>query len=359
MENGFRLKRTELHMSEQGVSVVIPMYNAASYVGRCLDSVLQQDHPAEKIEIIVVDGSSTDSSASVVRDFMSKHPSIRLLPNPMRLTNHGLNLGIRDANGDVIVFLGCRGVLDPTFVTKCIENLDNVAEAAVVGGVVRMGHTSFMGKAIGLALSSPFGVGTARYRYAKEPQFTDTVQFGAYRREVFEQIGLVDENMILADDDELNWRITKAGHKILMNPEIKFLYFPRHSVATLFKQYFGYGRGRATALKKHPDKLSLKHVVPSAFALFVLVGFVVSLLAPYAWIPYVTLVALYLGAALVCSAKIAAREGWNLFPVLPILFFVLHISYGLGFLREAIGGHRPPKPVKPEKTVKRGVGGED
>lgn len=352
MENGFLLRRTELHMSEQGVSVVIPMFNAASYVGRCLESVLRQDYPADKIEIIVVDGASTDSSVSVVRKFMNEHPRIRLLPNPMRLTNHGLNIGIRDANGDVIVFLGCRGVLATSFVTKCIENLREVKEAAVVGGVVRMGYTSSMGKAIGLALSSPFGVGTARYRYAKQPQFTDTVQFGAYRKEVFDEVGLVDENMILADDDELNWRITKAGHKILMNPEIQFLYYPRHSVSALFKQYFGYGRGRATALKKHPDKLSLKHLIPSAFTLFVIVGFVVSLLVPYAWIPYGVILGLYLAAALICSAKIAAREGWNLFPILPVLFFVIHISYGLGFLRECIGGHRPPKPVEPEKTMK-------
>jgi energy-coupling factor transporter transmembrane protein EcfT len=120
----------------------------------------------------------------------------------------------------------------------------------------------------------------------------------------------------------------------------------------LFKQYFGYGRGRATALKKHPDKLSVKHVVPSAFALFVIVGLIFSLLVPYAWIPYATVLGLYLLAALLCSASIAAREGWNLFPILPILFFVIHISYGLGFLREYIGGHRPPSPVGPEKTVK-------
>jgi GT2 family glycosyltransferase len=339
-------------VNEETVSVVIPMYNAASYVGRCLESVLRQDYPAERIEIVVVDGSSTDSSVSVVRKFMNEHPRIRLLPNPMRLTNHGLNIGIRDAKGDVIVFLGCRGVLEPTFVTKCIENLREVKEAAVVGGVVGMGYTSPLGKAIGLALASPFGVGSARYRYAKEPQFTDTVQFGAYRREVFDQVGLVDENMILADDDELNWRITKTGRKILMNPEIKFLYYPRHSVSALFRQYFGYGRGRATALKKHPDKLSLKHVVPSAFTLFVIVGFVVSLLVPYAWIPYASIWGLYLAAAVFCSTKIAAREGWNLFPILPVLFFVIHISYGLGFLRECIGGHRPPKPVTTEKTVK-------
>lgn len=339
-------------MTQEHVSVVIPMYNAASYVGRCLESVLQQDYPAERIEIIVVDGASTDSSVSVVQNFMKEHPRIRLLPNPMRLTNHGLNIGIRHAKGDVIVFLGCRGVLDSTFATKCIENLRKLKDAAVVGGVVGMGFTSFTGKAIGLALSSPFGVGTARYRYAKEPQFADTVQFGAYRKEVLHEVGLVDEDMILADDDELNWRITKAGHKILMNPEIKFLYYPRHSVSALFKQYFGYGRGRATALKRHPDKLSVKHIVPSAFALFLIVGFLLSLLVPYAWIPYGTALALYLAAALVCSAKIAVREGWNLFPILPILFFVIHISYGLGFLKEYIGSHRPPKPVRPDPIAK-------
>jgi GT2 family glycosyltransferase len=339
-------------MTQEHVSVVIPMYNAASYVGRCLESVLQQDYPAERIEIIVVDGASTDSSASVVQNFVREHPRVRLLPNPMRLTNHGLNIGIRHAKGDVIVFLGCRGVLDSTFVTKCIENLRKVKDAAVVGGVVGMGFTSFAGKAIGLALSSPFGVGTARYRYATEPQFTDTVQFGAYRKEVLHEVGLVDEDMILADDDELNWRITKAGHKILMNPEIKFLYYPRHSVCALLTQYFGYGRGRATAVKKHPNKLSVKHIVPSAFALFLIVGFVFSLFVPYAWIPYVTILWLYLAAALLCSAKIAAREGWNLFPILPILFFVIHVSYGLGFLREYVGGHRPPSAVGPDQSVK-------
>ncbi len=340
-------------MSEELVSVIIPMYNAASYVGRCLDSVLNQDYPPDKVEILVVDGASTDSSAAIVRNFMREHPRIRLLPNPMRRVCHAFNVGIRDSKGDVIIFVGCRGVLDRTFVTKCIENLRNVREAAAVGGVTRMGYENFMEKAIGLALSCPFGVSTARYRYAAEAHFTDTagksstgVNFGAYRREVLEEVGGADEDMIFADDDELNWRILKAGHRMFMDPEIKYFYYPRDSMRALSRQYFGYGRGRAMALKKHPDRLGLKHLIPSAFVVFLLFGFVLSLLIPYVWIAYVWILGLYALFSLVFSAKIAFREGWRLFPILPVLFFILHVSYGLGFLRELIGGHRPPTPVE-------------
>ena len=333
-------------MNEEVVSVIIPMYNAASYVGRCLESVLNQDYPADKVEILVVDGASTDSSAAIVRNFMRENPRIRLLPNPMRRVCHAFNVGIRDSRGSLIIFVGCRGVLDPTFISKSIETLRSVKEASVVGGVVQVGHDRFVSKAIGLALSSPFGVSTATYRYATKAQFTDTVQFGAYRREILEEVGGADEEMIFADDDELNWRITKAGHKIYMDPEIKFLYYPRHSIRALFMQYFGYGRGRAMAVKKHPDKLSLKHPIPSAFVIFLLFGFVLSLLVPYVWIGYVSILGLYALLSLAFSAKIAFREGWRLFPVLPVLFFILHVSYGLGFLRELIGGHRPPTPVE-------------
>ncbi len=335
-------------MSKESVSVVIPMYNAASYVGRCLRSVLEQDYPSEKVEIIVVDGASTDCSVAVVRNFIRDNPRVRLRSNPMRRVCHAFNIGIRDSKGDVVIFVGCRGVLATDFITKCIENLRKVKEAAVVGGIVRIGYNNFMGKAIGLALSSPFGVSTARYRYATEPQFTDTVQFGAYRREIFDEVGLADEDMIFADDDELNWRIVKADHKIYMNPEIKFLYYPRDSVTALFRQYFGYGRGRAMAVKKHPDRLSIKHLIPSAFVLFLPFGLVLSLLIRGLWIPYVALLGLYAALSLFFSAKIAARDGWKLLLVLPVLFLCVHAAYGLGFLRELIGGHRPPKPVAPQ-----------
>ncbi len=336
-------------MSDISVSIIIPMYNAAGFVGRCLESVVQQDYPAEQIEVIVVDGASTDASAAIVQNFIRDNPHVRLLPNPMRRVCHAFNVGIRDSKGDIIIFVGCRGVLEPDFVTSCIRNLREVKEASVVGGIVRTAQDSFIGKAIGLALASPFGVSTARYRYATEPQFTDTVQFGAYRREVFDQVGLADENMIFADDDELNWRITKAGHKIFVNPDIKFLYYPRHSIRALFKQYFGYGRGRAMAVKKHPDKLSIKHIIPSAFVLFLITGLVLSLLVQGAWIPYVAILGLYLILSLAASSKIAAKQGWKLLFVFPLLFLTVHIAYGLGFLREFIFGHRPPKPIKMEK----------
>ncbi len=327
------------------VSIIIPMYNAASYVGRCLESVLGQDYPPEKTEIIVVDGASTDGSPAIVRNFTREHPNIRLVRNPMRRVCHAFNVGIGSAKGDVIIFVGCRGVLDPTFVSKSIENLREVKDASVVGGVVGMGHVGFMGKAIGLALSSPFGVSTANYRYATDPQFTETVQFGAYRRGVLDEIGGADEEMIFADDDELNWRITKAGHKIYMNPNIKFLYYPRDSVRALWTQYSGYGRGRAMAVKKHPDKLRLKHLIPSGFALFLFFGFVFSFLIPWVWIPYVSILGVYAVTSLVFSARIASRGGCKLFFVLPVLFFVIHLSYGLGFVREFLFGHRPPKPI--------------
>jgi len=336
-------------MGEEFVSVIVPMYNAASYVGRCLDSILAQDYPPDKVEIIVVDGVSSDSSAAIVRNFIKDNPRIRLLSNPKRYVCCALNVGIRDSKGAVIIFVGCRGVLERDFIRASVENLRRVKEAAVVGGVVQMGHQTLLGKAIGLALSSRFGVSTARYRYATEPQFTDTVQFGAYRREIFDEVGLADEAMIFADDDELNWRIVKAGRKIYMNPEIKFLYYPRHSIRALLKQYFIYGRGRAMAVKKHPDCLSIKHVIPSAFVLFVYLGLILSLFVGLLWIPYVSILGLYPALSIFSSAKIASEHGWKLFPLLPVLFLVIHIGYGLGFLREVIGGHRPAIVVKPEK----------
>lgn len=337
-------------MSDEFVSVIVPMYNAASYVGRCLDSILAQDYPADRVEIIVVDGLSSDSSAGIVRNFVKDNPRIRLLSNPKRYVCCALNVGIRDSKGDVIIFVGTRGVLDRDFIRTSVENLRKVKEAAVVGGVVQMGHETLLGKAIGLALSSRFGVSTARYRYATQPQFTDTVQFGAYRRGIFDEVGLADEDMIFADDDELNWRIVKAGRKIYMNPEIKFSYYPRHSIRALFKQYFIYGRGRAMAVKKHPDCLSIKHLVPSAFVLFASLGLIASLFVGWLWIPYVLILGLYGAVSLFTSGRIAAQHGWKLFPILPVLFLIIHVAYGLGFLQEVIGGHSPAVAVGPEKS---------
>ena len=339
-------------MSDEIVSVIVPVYNAAATVGRCLTSILEQDYPPEKVEIIVVDGMSTDSTAAVVRNFVRDHPRIKIFSNPLRRVPPALNIGIRESKGEVIVFVGGRGgVLAPDFVSKCVENLRKVKEAAVVGGVLEVGYDSFMGKAIGLALSCPFGVSTARYRYASEPRFVDTVGYGAYRREIFDEVGFTDENMCHAVDDEFNWRIVNAGYKIFMNPEIKYLYYGRESVPGLFVQYFGYGRGRAMAVRKHPSRLRIKHLIPPVFALFLPVGLVLSLLVRGLWIPYVSVLGSYAVLSLFASARIAAREGWKLMLVLPAIFFTVHVSYGLGFLREMLFGHRPLVPVEPKKSA--------
>src|SRR5262249_9729440 len=195
------------------VSVVLAMRDEAPYLRRCLDSLACQTYPHDRIEVLAVDGGSRDGSAAIARAFAGVSPLVRVLDNPRRVTPAGFNTGIRAARGEVIVILGARAAVAPDFIAESVAALERT-RADAAGGVVHSSAADGAGaiaRAIALALRSPFGVGDARYRYTTREGETDTVNYGAYRRDVFTRVGLFNESLSWVEDDEFNYRVRAAG----------------------------------------------------------------------------------------------------------------------------------------------------
>ena len=219
-----------------------------------------------------------------------------------------------------------------------VELVDVVLEVVVVELVVELSgpiHSisqSFLGKAISLAMSSPFGVGNALFRYSHREQYVDTVAFGAYRREVFDEVGPYDEHLVYNEDDEFNSRLRARGGKIFLTPAIESYYHTRRSLPRLWEQYFRYGLGKVSVIQRHPQAAMLRHFVPFAFVSTLLGSGVLGLFSPVLLRVCLLVLASYLAASLLFSLRISARNGWEHLPVLPAAFACLHFSYGLGFL---------------------------
>ena len=203
------------------VSVVMPVRNEAAFIAESLGAVLTQDYPADRMEVIVVDGDSTDGTPKVLGQYQGSEPPVIVLRNPARIVPAALNIGIRHARGEIIVRVDGHAVIAPDYVRKSVEYLRR-GDAEGVGGPMRPRGRSYFGRAAALATASPFGIAGSRFHYSeKEDFFTDTFYLGAYRRDVFDRIGLFDEGFICNQDYELNYRLRAAGGRILCSPKIQ------------------------------------------------------------------------------------------------------------------------------------------
>ena len=318
-------------MTLPSVTLIMPIRNEAAFIERSLGAVLAQDYPAELLEVLVVDGMSDDGTRDIVAQMLEDRPSSRLLDNPRRIVPTAMNIGLEDASGDVIVRVDGHAVVEPDFVSQCIQALDETG-ADCVGGSIRTVSTTATAQAIAEAMGSPFGVGDARFRTTHDrSMWVDTLAFGAYRRQVFDRVGLFDEELVRNQDDEFNYRLRAAGGRIWLDPRIRSTYYARSTFRSLWRQYYQYGYWKVRVFQKVPGSAQLRHWAPPLFALAVLGGLVGSILLPVLRVPYLGGLLVYVAASLIASALVAARKGWRHLLRLPIVFATLHLAYGLGF----------------------------
>jgi succinoglycan biosynthesis protein ExoA len=333
------------------VTIAMPAFNEEHYIEACIASVQAQDYPADRIEILVADGRSTDRTREIIERLTAADPRIRLVDNPERLQAAGLNRVVREARGDVIVRMDVHCEYAPTYVRRCVETLERTG-ADNVGGAQRARARTFFQKALCAALESPLGVGGARYRSADQEGYVDTVFLGAFRRRVFETVGLYDPNAITNEDAELNQRLIATGGKVYLSPEIEVHYYPRDSFTALAKQYYKYGRGRARTLLKLGRFLGLRPMVP----FFMVVGGAALILLPPLWPIAPAAAAAYLLATGAEAVRVGRRAGAAAIPVVWGILPVLHVSHGVGFaaglaryLREPDWGPVETAPALPDR----------
>jgi len=316
------------------VSIIMPIRNEELGISRALDCLLAQDYSRDRMEVLVADGMSTDSTRRMVSVAAARDSRIRLLDNPRGIMASGFNLGLKAARGDIIIMMGGHTEVAPDYVRTSASLLQKGLADCVGGPINTVGETD-VAQAISLAMSSRFGVGGSAFRIGcRKRKYVDTVAYGAYTRNIIERAGPLNEEFVRGQDDEFNYRLRKLGARILIAPELRSRYTSRSSISSLWRQYFQYGYWKVSVLQKHPRQMQLRQFVPAVFVFCMVVSLILAVVHPAIGSRMVLLVGgSYLLATLFVSTSLACgKERWRLAPALAISFPVLHFSYGTGFL---------------------------
>ena len=316
------------------VTIIIPCRNEKKFIGKCLDSLIAQDYPKDKLEILVLNGMSTDKTKTVVEGYGRKHPFIKILDNPNKTSPCALNIGIKNSTGELIIHMGAHSTYQPNYVSKSVNYLIEYG-ADNVGGILLTlpASNTLIAKAIALVLSNRFGTGNAFFRLGSDkPIWVDTVFGGCYKKEMLLKVGLYNEKLTRSQDMEMNMRIKKAGGKILLAPDIIAYYYPTSTLKEFFKHNFTDGIWALYPLK-FGASLKLRHYVPFIFVLSLIFFLISSFFFKPTIYLFLFIIGLYLLASLFFSISIAIREkNLGLFFVLPLAFACRHFGYGLGSL---------------------------
>lgn len=314
------------------VSVVIPVYNEEKYIEKCLRSLCEQTYPKDKMEWLFVDGLSEDKTVEIIQRYEKEYP-ICLLTNEKRKTPIAMNLGISQAKGEYIIRMDAHASFPPEYIEKCVYYLETT-DAANVGGVADTQAEGFIGESISKMLSSPFGVGGSEFRIGGASGYVDTVPFGAFRKTVFEEVGLFNPQLLRSEDNDINARIRANGGKIWLADDIRFTYYCRDTVQGLLKMGLQNGNALFWTLRENPKAMSARHFVPFLFLLSLLVMPILSALLPFVgWVFACELGAYFLLDVWFSFANTHPRYGI----VTVWLYPVFHIVYGLGSVLGMVG----------------------
>lgn len=318
------------------VSIVIPCYNEERYIGECLQSIVNQSYSHDLIEVLVVDGNSDDNSESIVLSYNKNLHQLTQLKNFQKITPISLNIGVKSASGEIIVILGAHSFIHHDFIKNSVLALNKTGAACVGGPVENIGN-SYIGKAIALAMKSPFGVGNSLFRTSRKRQYVDTVAFGAYRKEVFKAVGYFDESLVRNQDFEFNQRIVEFGDKILLTPEITSYYYARNSLPQLFNQYFNYGYWKEKVIRKNSNSFKLRYQIPVLFIVLISALAIGGIYFSSLWNYLVLILMGYAGISLFFSIFTGKSSNYKYIPALPLVFTTLHFGFGFGLLSGIIG----------------------
>ena len=309
------------------VSVVLPVLNEERHLAAAVASVVEQGYGGE-LEIVLALGPSTDRTDEVAAALAAADPRVRCVPNPTGRTPEGLNLAVAASRYPIVARVDGHAELPPGYLATAVELLRRHG-ADNVGGIMSAEGISPLEQAVAAAMTSKFGVGNARFHVGGSEGPADTVYLGVFRRSALVRVGGYDEGFSRAQDWEMNYRIRTTGGLVWFAPSLRVSYRPRGSLVKLARQYFNYGRWRREVMRRHPETVNLRYLAPP----LALLGVVAGLAAGIAglWPGYVLpagYVAAVVAGALVEGRRLPARAT----AALPLVFAVMHMSWGLGFL---------------------------
>lgn len=322
-------------MNVRKVSVICPVFNEERFIEACIMSIIEQDYPQDMMEVLFVDGRSTDKTREIIERYMKQYPFIKLLDNPERIVPYALNRGLEAAKGEVIMRLDGHCTYPTNYISELVRYL-YLLNADNVGGVwnTQPAKDTPVCQAIAQASSHPFGVGGSMHKIgASKIIETDTVPFGCYKREVFEKTGPFDTDLVRNQDDEFNGRLQNLGGKIYLIPQVIINYTARDTLCKMRKMYYQYGLYKPLVNKKLGAPATVRQFFPLVFLLGLIFGGIASIFSPYILHAFTTFLMLYLFIGIVVGSMSAIRMHQPLLALLmPYVFFNIHMSYGIGYL---------------------------
>jgi len=324
------------------VSVVMPVRNEELNLADSVRSVLGQDYPGE-LEVVLAIGPSRDRTQQISERIAAADSRVTLVPNPTGQRPCGLNAGIKASRHAIVARVDGHALLPPGYLRTAVRELHQTGADNVGGIMAAEGVTPFQ-HAVAWAMTSPFGVGAAKFHTGGCPGPVDSVYLGVYRRDAIERVGGYDESYERAEDWELNHRIRLAGGMVWFQPEMRVTYRPRASVRTLAEQYFHYGRWRRVVARQHSGTINHRYLAPPAAVLVMATGALAGVAglaglfsgAAGIWPAVATwglaLPALYAAGVVGAAAMAARRLRLSVAARLPFVLGTMHIAWGIGFL---------------------------
>lgn len=332
------------------LSIVIPCRNEVRYIGRCLESVFSAAYPHDRLEVLLADGMSDDGTREVIARYAAADSRITLLDNPARITPTGLNAAIRAAKGEVVVRMDAHAEYPREYLPRLVAALEET-QADNVGGILVTlpGEDSPRGRAIALGMSHRLGVGNSQFRVGTSSRrWVDHVAFGCWRRALFEQVGLFDEELIRGQDVEFNARVIRRGGRVLLLPDIVSRYHARRTFGQVARMFYQYGYFKPLVAMKAGRIMTVRQMVPPLFLLAFVSAAAASLWWPVAFLVWASIAGAYSLVVLGCALGAVPRHGARCALALLGVFPLLHVGYGLGYLR-GLWDHwlcfwKPPRP---------------
>nr|WP_321268041.1 glycosyltransferase family 2 protein [uncultured Sulfurimonas sp.] len=319
-------------MEQKKVSIIIPIRNEEKYIEECLESIINFDYSKEFLEVIFIDGVSEDKTVEIIKSYTKKYSYIKILENKKKIVPISMNIGIKAAKGDYVCRLDAHAKYPNNYLSKLL-NWSQKLDADNVGAVciTSVKNDTNTAKAIQFVMSDKFGVGNSLFRVGiKEPTIVDTVPFGFYKKEVFDNIGLYDERLVRAQDLELNKRLERNNGKIYLIPDVECTYYPREDYKSFFRNRFETGRWvmLSSYFTNNIKSISIRHMIPLFFSLSLMCSFLLGFMAKEFFYFFGFLLVGY-SSILFSRALIISK---NILFAISILtgYFVLHFSYGMG-----------------------------
>lgn len=320
------------------VSFIVVALNAGDKLNKLIGDLKRQDYDQSKIEVIFVDSNSTDNTKEVMRNLQNSDNNfsrVCILDNPKKILPCGWNVALKESKGDLIVRVDAHSSIPENFIRKNVEAIQKGEK--IVGGhrISIIDEKSSWQKTLLIAETSLFGSGIASYRRTKEKKYVSTLAHAAYSREVFKTVGGYDERLARTEDNEIHYRMRQAGFKFLLDPEIKSYHHARNTFSKMLKQKFMNGYWIGLTLGVSPKCFSIYHFVPLAFVLAILGGVGFAIFGKS--LPIIALATVYFAFNIINTIiSIAGKKFEFSYLLLPVLFFLLHVYYGVGTLKGII-----------------------